>query len=770
MSNTRISTRQELIDRVVAASNSGSAEMVLDVVQNVAPELVDRLLHAEITSPAATPLGSGLGVSPGAVSGEIVTSAAHALQKSDEGRSVILVRPVTTPDDVLGMQASAGIVTMHGGMSSHAAVVARGWGIPAVVGSSDVEVVGSTVKIHDAEFVEGDIISIDGRAGTIYRGAIDTDQQQVPPELWQLLDWADTIANGVVSIRANADTGHDARRSLEHGAVGIGLCRTEHMFLTDDRLPIMRSFILTDDAETQDGLLNDLEQAQERDFDELLDVMRERPVTIRLLDPPLHEFLPAADELFVSQGAGELNYEGNEILDAVVKLREVNPMLGTRGVRLGAIRAGLYEAQVRSLCRAALNAISGGRHPRIEVIIPFINDPAEFRLAREWVRGAKAEVDPEGMLDDSLTVGAMIETPRAALLAREIAQDADFFSFGTNDLTQMTFGLSRDDVETRLLPRYRSLGLIDDNPFEVLDQVAVGTLIANAISDARKEKPSINIGVCGEHAGDPRSIAFFIGAGCTSLSCSPYRVPVTRLVAAQTVLQSDSTAVSEETFFPDAPAMENAQTESTQDQTSDGEVGIESITDIDVLRVLRLRGFATSDGLWRSIGVDPYQVVERLVADGQVNFIEARNMYMLTPSGRSRIDDHLAASDPIIELSSTYESFLSMNIDFKQVCTDWQVRHGEPNPHDDDDYDAACITRLREVYMRSEAVISALANAVPRLDLYRRRLLEALTAIDDGQSQRFTGVMCESFHDVWMELHEDLIVLQKIDRVSEGSF
>ncbi|HBU76285.1 MAG TPA: hypothetical protein DEB38_08450, partial [Acidimicrobiaceae bacterium] len=645
-----------------------------------------------------------------------------------------------------------------------------GWGIPAVVGSSDVEVVGSTVKIHDAEFVEGDIISIDGRAGTIYRGAIDTDQQQVPPELWQLLDWADTIANGVVSIRANADTGHDARRSLEHGAVGIGLCRTEHMFLTDDRLPIMRSFILTDDAETQDGLLNDLEQAQERDFDELLDVMRERPVTIRLLDPPLHEFLPAADELFVSQGAGELNYEGNEILDAVVKLREVNPMLGTRGVRLGAIRAGLYEAQVRSLCRAALNAISGGRHPRIEVIIPFINDPAEFRLAREWVRGAKAEVDPEGMLDDSLTVGAMIETPRAALLAREIAQDADFFSFGTNDLTQMTFGLSRDDVETRLLPRYRSLGLIDDNPFEVLDQVAVGTLIANAISDARKEKPSINIGVCGEHAGDPRSIAFFIGAGCTSLSCSPYRVPVTRLVAAQTVLQSDSTAVSEETFFPDAPAMENAQTESTQDQTSDGEVGIESITDIDVLRVLRLRGFATSDGLWRSIGVDPYQVVERLVADGQVNFIEARNMYMLTPSGRSRIDDHLAASDPIIELSSTYESFLSMNIDFKQVCTDWQVRHGEPNPHDDDDYDAACITRLREVYMRSEAVISALANAVPRLDLYRRRLLEALTAIDDGQSQRFTGVMCESFHDVWMELHEDLIVLQKIDRVSEGSF
>jgi len=770
MSNTRISTRQELIDRVVAASNSGSAEMVLDVVQNVAPELVDRLLHAETTSPAATPLGSGLGVSPGAVSGEIVTSAAHALQKSDEGLSVILVRPVTTPDDVLGMQASAGIVTMHGGMSSHAAVVARGWGIPAVVGSSDVEVVGSTVKIHGTEFIEGDIISIDGRAGTIYRGAIDTDQQQVPPELWQLLDWADTIANGVVSIRANADTGHDARRSLEHGAVGIGLCRTEHMFLTDDRLPIMRSFILTDDAETQDGLLNDLEQAQERDFDELLDVMRERPVTIRLLDPPLHEFLPAADELFASQGAGDFNYEGNEILDAVVKLREVNPMLGTRGVRLGAIRAGLYEAQVRSLCRAALNAISGGRHPRIEVIIPLINDPAEFRLAREWVRGAKAEVDPEGMLDDSLTVGAMIETPRAALLAREIAQDADFFSFGTNDLTQMTFGLSRDDVETRLLPRYRSLGLIDDNPFEVLDQVAVGTLIANAISDARNEKPSINIGVCGEHAGEPRSIAFLIGAGCTSLSCSPYRVPVTRLVAAQTVLQSGSTAVSEETFFPDAPAMENTQTESTEGQTSDGGVGVESITDIDVLRVLRLRGFATSDGLWQSIGVDPHQVVERLVADEQVNFTVARNMYMLTPSGRSRIDDHLAASDPIIELSSTYESFLSINIDFKQVCTDWQVRHGEPNPHDDDDYDAACITRLREVYMRSEAVISALANAVPRLNLYRRRLLEALTAIDDGQPQRFTGLMCESFHDVWMELHEDLIVLQKIDRLSEGSF
>ena len=770
MSNAQISTRQELIDRVVTASNSGSAEMVLDAVQKVSAELVDRLLHAEITSPAATALGSGIGASPGAVSGEIVTSAAHALQKSDEGRSVILVRPVTTPDDVLGMQASVGIVTMHGGMSSHAAVVARGWGIPAVVGSSDVEVDGSKVTIRGIEFTEGDIISIDGRAGTIYGGAIDTDQQQVPPELWQLLDWADTITNGVVSIRANADTGHDARRSLEHGAVGIGLCRTEHMFLADDRLPIMRSFILSEDAKTQEGLLGDLEQAQERDFDELLDVMRERPVTIRLLDPPLHEFLPAADELLVGQGAGDLNDERKELLDAVVKLREVNPMLGTRGVRLGAMRAGLYEAQVRSLCRAALNAISGGCRPRIEVMIPLINDPAEFRLAREWVRGAQAEVDPEGMLDDSLTVGAMIETPRAALLAREIAQDADFFSFGTNDLTQMTFGLSRDDVEARLLPRYRSLGLIDDNPFEVLDQVAVGTLIANAISDARNERPSINIGVCGEHAGEPRSIAFFIGAGCTSLSCSPYRVPVTRLVAAQTVLRAGSTVVSGELFFPDASATVNTQTQSPQDQTCDGGVDIESITDIDVLRVLRLRGFATGDGLRQSIGVDPSQVVEHLVADEQVNFIGARNMYMLAPSGRSRIDDHLAASDPIIELSDAYESFLSLNTEFKQVCTDWQVRHGEPNPHDDGDYDAACIARLRDLYMRSEPVITDLETAVPRLNLYRRRLLEALTAIDDGQSQRFTGVMCESFHDVWMELHEDLIVLQKIDRVSEGSF
>lgn len=744
--------------------------MVFDVVQNVSAELVDRLLHAAITSPAATALGSGIGASPGAVSGEIVTSAAHALQKTDEGRSVILVRPVTTPDDVLGMQASVGIVTMHGGMSSHAAVVARGWGIPAVVGSSDVEVDGSQVTIHGVEFTEGDIISIDGRAGSIYRGAIDTDQREVPPELWQLLEWADTITDGAVSIRANADTGHDARRSLQHGAVGIGLCRTEHMFLADDRLPIMRSFILSEDAETQEGLLNDLEQAQERDFDELLDVMRERPVTIRLLDPPLHEFLPAADDLLVSQGAGELNHEQKELLDAVVKLREVNPMLGTRGVRLGAVRPGLYEAQVRSLCRAALKAIGRDCRPRIEVMIPLINDPAEFRLARDWVRGAQAEIDPEGMLDDSLTVGAMIETPRAALLAHEIAHEADFFSFGTNDLTQMIFGLSRDDVEARLLPRYRSLGIIDDNPFEVLDQVSVGTLIANAISDARNEKPSINIGVCGEHAGEPRSIAFFIGAGCTSLSCSPYRVPVTRLVAAQTMLQLGSTAISEEMFFPAALAMENTQAESAQDQTFDGGVDFESITDIDVLRVLRLRGFATGHGLRQSIGVDPFQVVERLVADDQVNFIDARNMYMLTPRGRSRIDDHLEASDPVTELSGTYELFLSLNSDFKQVCTDWQVRHGEPNPHDDDDYDAACIARLHEFYMRSEAVISELATAVPRLKLYRRRLLEALTAIDDGQSQRFTGVMCESFHDVWMELHEDLIVLQKIDRVSEGSF
>lgn len=753
-----------------AVSALRSEVEVVDLLRAVSTELIDELLHPKMEGMSESPIGLGIGASPGAASGEIVTSAAMALERSDQGHSVILVRPVTTPDDVLGMQAAAGIVTMHGGMSSHAAVVARGWGIPAVVGSADVDVNGSSVTIGQLELSEGDSISIDGRSGKIYAGALDTDQQQVPAELWTLLEWADLASAGVASIRANADAASDAQRSLEHGATGIGLCRTEHMFLADDRLHIMRSFILSDEKSVQQQLLHQLEEVQEADFVALLEVMRERPVTVRLLDPPLHEFLPSADELLARRGAGELHSDEMEVLNAVLSLREVNPMLGTRGVRLGAVRPGLYEAQVRSLCRATISIMETGVRPQLEIMIPLISDASEFRAARQWVLNAMNDVDTDGALEGVVSIGAMVETPRAALLAGEIAQDADFLSFGTNDLTQMTFGLSRDDVEARLLPRYREIGILGHNPFEVIDEAGVGMLIARAIADAREQQPSIKVGVCGEHAGDPTSISFFIAAGCTSLSCSPFRVPVARLASAQAVLASALVDIGGTVEFFPAEVSPSSQEGKSFLAEVDAESDPELTSELHVLRVLRMRGFSTLDGLRHSTGADLATVLDVLVADQQVNYIEARKMYMLAPSGRTRIDEHIATAEPLQALRSPYEEFLELNVEFKQICTDWQVRNGEPNVHDDAEYDTQCIERLVKFLSDAESVLTSMSSVKLRLGMYQRRLHDALAAINNGEVNRFTGVMCESFHDIWMELHEDLILLQRIDRVSEGSF
>ena len=772
MTEIQIETRRDLIDHVKTAVETRSSEFVLAMLRAVPAELIERLLHSEMVNMVSPPIGSGIGASPGAASGEIVTSAALAMQRADEGRSVILVRPLTTPDDVLGMQASAGIVTMHGGMSSHAAVVARGWGIPAVVGSSEVEVIGSTVVIGGTEFSEGDVISIDGRTGAIYAGTAETDDDTAPTELWTLLEWADRVTELVGSqpktvIRANADTANDAQRAIAHGATGIGLCRTEHMFLADDRLPIMRAFILSEDPVAQEQLLGKLEAAQETDFVELLEVMGTRPVTVRLLDPPLHEFLPSADELLASKGAGTLDTDGETQLDAVLKLREVNPMLGTRGVRLGAVRPGLYEAQVRSLVRAMRTVAEREIHSHVEIMIPLVTDPAEFRMAQQWVREAISEVDPDGSLGGAISIGAMIETPRAALLAGQIARDAEFISFGTNDLTQMTFGLSRDDVEVHLLPRYEGLGVLEHNPFKTLDVHGVGRLVAQAIADAIAQRPSIKIGVCGEHAGDPQSIEFLVGAGCTSLSCSPFRVPVARLVSAQTALSIDNDAFrGAEILFTFPPLNQSGSVH--HDIGDPGDPA--SLNEIDVLRVLRLRGFSTLVGLTQSLGVNPSELLNGLVANEEATYIEAREMYMLSPMGRSRIDDHISATEAVTALGGPYELFLELNIEFKHVCTDWQVRDGEPNAHDDVGYDQECIERLATLFAAAEPILTEMSETVPRIDMYRRRLNEALDAVTGGSMNRFTGVMSESFHDIWMELHEDLISMQKIDRASEGSF
>lgn len=772
MTEIQIETRQDLIDRVRAASRSRSPESVLAVLKSVSSDLIERLLHPEMGETVEAPIGSGIGASPGAASGEIVTSAARAMERADQGRPVILVRPLTTPDDVLGMQAAVGILTMHGGASSHAAVVARGWGIPAVVGSPDIEVIGSKVWIGGSEFSEGDVLSIDGRAGLIYAGQVETNDETIPPEFWTLLEWADLVTKSSksqqpIAVRANADTAEDARRSLEHGATGIGLCRTEHMFLAEDRLSMMRAFILSEDPVEQEQFLSELEAAQEADFIEILEAMGERSVTVRLLDPPLHEFLPSADELLTRKGERTLDVVETAQLDAVLKLREANPMLGTRGVRLGAVRPGLYEAQVRSLIRAMLTVSERGVRPQVEIMIPLVSDPEEFRMAKNWVSGAISQVDPADGLAEAVSIGAMIETPRAAILAGEIAKEAEFISFGTNDLTQMTFGLSRDDVEVHLLPRYQALGIVDHNPFETLDEKGVGKLVAGAIRDAIAQRPSIRIGVCGEHAGDPPSIAFLLDAGCTSLSCSPFRVPVARLVAAQITMNSEQhNALTGETFFTPAPSSDDDHSIVVSDSVAD----LDDVTEIDVLRVLRLRGFSTLDGLIRSLGTNPSLVIDELVALEQVNFIEARKMYMLSPVGRSRIDDHIAASEAVTSLSGMYESFLKLNIEFKQICTDWQVRNGEPNSHDDEDYDEECTHRLSSLFAMTRPLLAEMSSQVPRIDIYRQRLDEALESVTAGLTHRFTGVMCESFHDIWMELHEDLIMLQRIDRASEGSF
>jgi len=364
----------------------------------------------------------------------------------------------------------------------------------------------------------------------------------------------------------------------------------------------------------------------------------------------------------------------------------------------------------------------------------------------------------------------MVETPRAALLAGEIAQDADFLSFGTNDLTQMTFGLSRDDVEARLLPRYREIGILDHNPFEVIDEAGVGMLIARAIADAREQQPSIKVGVCGEHAGDPTSISFFIAAGCTSLSCSPFRVPVARLASAQAVLASGLVDIGGTVEFFPAEVSPSSQEGKSFLAEVDAESDPELTSELHVLRVLRMRGFSTLDGLRHSTGADLATVLDVLAADQQVNYIEARKMYMLAPSGRTRIDEHIATAEPLQALRSPYEKFLELNVEFKQICTDWQVRNGEPNVHDDAEYDTQCIERLVKFLSDAESVLTSMSSVKLRLGMYQRRLHDALAAINNGEVNRFTGVMCESFHDIWMELHEDLILLQRIDRVSEGSF
>ncbi len=510
-----------------------------EAVQRVTGEQLDQVLHPQF-DPAAERdvIATGLAASPGAAVGRAYFSAEAAVAAAERGEGVILVRQETSPEDVEGMAVAEGVLTSHGGLVSHAAVVARGWGKPAVWGAERLEVGDDRLTVDGVTVAEGEVLSIDGTTGEVARGEVATTAASTPQEFETILGWADEIRAGEVEVRANADSAADATLARRYGAEGVGLCRTEHMFL-GDRLPAVQRMILAETDEEEAAALGELEALQRADFTGILEAMDGLPVTVRLLDPPLHQFLPDLVELEVRAATDGLDDRERKLLDAARSWSEVNPMLGTRGVRLGILKAGLYRMQVRALVDAAVSRAGDGGHPIVEIMIPLVVNREEVALVRGWVTDEVApRLDAAGAGGDRMEVrvGTMIETPRAALCAADIAEVADFFSFGTNDLTQMTFGFSRDDVEGRLMGRYLDEGILARNPFETVDGEGVGELVRLAAEQGRRANPSLTLGVCGEHGGDPTSIATFAAAGLDYVSCSPYRVPIARLAAAQAVL------------------------------------------------------------------------------------------------------------------------------------------------------------------------------------------------------------------------------------------
>jgi pyruvate,orthophosphate dikinase len=478
---------------------------------------LDALLHPTFDPRTSYEVvARGVAASPGAAKGEIVLSAREAVAAAEEGREVILVRSFTEADDVAGFHAARGILTSEGGKASHAALVARGMGRPAVTGASAVQVdpAEGVVHINGRTLHAGERIAIDGSLGRITLEDVPLIEPQVSEHFETVLRWSDELRT--LGVRANADTPDDARRAIELGAEGIGLCRTEHMFL-GERQPLMAAVIMAADAPARADAIERLRPLQESDFEEILQAVGGRPVTVRLLDPPLHEFLPHPSQL----------PEGSTERRRVEQLQEANPMLGTRGVRLGLLFPELYEMQVRALFAAA-SRVEGSR---IEVMVPLVAYERELEL----MRGLIERVAQEHAHTDYM-IGTMIELPRACLIADHIARDADFFSFGTNDLTQTALGFSRDDIEGRVLARYIDVKILDRSPFETLDTPGVGELVKMGGWLGRTRKPQLKIGVCGEHGGDPDSISFFNESGIDYVSCSPYRVPIARVAAAQAAI------------------------------------------------------------------------------------------------------------------------------------------------------------------------------------------------------------------------------------------
>jgi pyruvate, orthophosphate dikinase len=518
-------TRAEALDTIDAAS-------------------LDALLHPTFAPDARFEvLATGVAASPGAAKGQIVFTPDDAVDWAQRGRRVILVRPFTEADDVHGFFAAQGILTAEGGKASHAALVARGMGKPCVAGARalKIDLEAGTLRAGDTELREGDLIAIDGSTGQVTADDVPLSEPDVDPNFDAVLRWADEVRQ--LGVRANADTPEDARRAREFGAEGIGLCRTEHMFMAADRQPKMQAMIMAESGDDRRAALAELLPLQTEDFEGLFEAMADLPVTIRLLDPPLHEFLPNSEDLAV-----ELERARHErprdvrrlerTLDRVRSLEETNPMLGTRGARLGIIAPEIYDVQVSAIVSAARTVRERlGRTPQVEIMLPLVAYEQEVAILRARVEHVIAEMDAEDLRP---LIGTMIELPRACFIADRIAREADFFSFGTNDLTQTALGLSRDDVESGFLTHYLEQRILDRSPFETIDQPGVGWLVRLGAWVGREAKPSLKLGICGEHGGDPESIAFFHMAGLDYVSCSPYRVPIARVAAAQAALRDGS--------------------------------------------------------------------------------------------------------------------------------------------------------------------------------------------------------------------------------------
>ena len=518
--------REHLIDRTTALLRVDAAQL-------------DQLLHSTLDRSAAPPpIGHGLPASPGAVCGRVVFTADAAEERARDGEDVILVRLATSPEDIHGMNAARGILTALGGMTSHAAVVARGMGKCCITGCGEL-IVDSEQKVAalgGVEFREGDVITLDGSSGYIFKGRVATVEPElsISKEFQTLMRWADSVRR--LQVRTNADTPADAALALRFGAEGIGLCRTEHMFFQPERILAVRRMILAETSEERARALEQILPMQRDDFFGIFRAMDGLPVTVRLLDPPLHEFLPHTDEETAAL-AQELSVPLDELRHRIDALHEFNPMLGHRGCRVGITYPEIYEVQARAILEAACACAREGMRPRPEIMVPLVADVEELRMLRERIDAVAKQVMKECRTRVRYSVGTMIEVPRAALTADRVASVADFFSFGTNDLTQMTLALSRDDAG-RFLPTYIEAGILPDDPFVTLDLSGVGELVRIGLEAGRRTRPDLKAGICGEHGGEPRSIRFCEQVGLDYVSCSPFRVPIARLAAAQAALES----------------------------------------------------------------------------------------------------------------------------------------------------------------------------------------------------------------------------------------